>query len=125
MDYVNEARSIRKDQPQHSSYNPPPIPYVGHIELIRRRDGGYLLAAIGYDEQTGQFNDGSLAAEVLGPEEVRATEPDHLASALQRAHRNLKRLRLEAALRLVSVLSEEMELSEQELLEMLGQVHRE
>jgi hypothetical protein len=125
MDYENEAQSIRRDQPRHSSYNPPPIPYVGHIDLIRRKDGGYLLAAIGYDDQTGQLDDGSLAAEVLGPEEVNTTDPDRLAGALRRAHRNLRRLRLEAALRLISTLSKEMDLSEQELLEMLRQARRE
>jgi hypothetical protein len=125
MDYKDEAQSIREQQPQRNSYNPPPIPYVGHIDLIRRKDGGYLLAAIGYDEQTGQLNDGSLAAEVIGPEDARSTDPDHLAKALQRTHRNLKRLRLEAALRLISVLAKELKLPEQELLEMLEQAQRE
>jgi hypothetical protein len=110
MDHRKEAAAIRASRPQTLLLNPPPLPYQGHINLIRRHDGGYLIAAVGYDDQAGVFDDGGLAAEVIGAQDVEAEEPrDLLAEALLRAQQRLERLRFEASLRLVAELGSDQE----------------
>ncbi len=110
MDHRKEAAAIRARRPQTLLLNPPPLPYQGHINLIRRHDGGYLIAAVGYDDQAGVFDDGGLAAEVIGAQDVEAEQPcDLLAEALLRAQRRLERLRIEASLRLVAELGSDQE----------------
>lgn len=110
MDHRREAAAIRARRPQTLLLNPPPLPYQGHLSLIRRHDGGYLIAAVGYDDQAGVFDDGGLAAEVIGAQDVEAEEPrDLLAEALLRAQQRLERLRLEASLRLVAELGSNQE----------------
>lgn len=98
MDYQKEAEEIRTNLPEQVSFTPPPLPLVGSINLLKRHDGGYVIAATGHDDQAGQFNDGTIAAEILDGETV--SQPDELADALARAHESLLRLRLEAAMRL-------------------------
>jgi len=100
MDYRKEAEEIRTNLPEQISFTPPPLPLVGSINLLKRHDGGYVIAATGHDDQAGQFNDGSIAAEILDGETVAKEGPDELADALARAHESLLRLRLEAAMRL-------------------------
>lgn len=118
MDHRREAAAIRARRPQTLLLNPPPLPYQGHLSLIRRHDGGYLIAAVGYDDQAGVFDDGGLAAEVIGAQDVEAEEPrDLLAEALLRAQQHLERLRLEASLRLVAELGSDQD--EGQLLEAL------
>jgi len=103
MNLRKEAQEIRENRPEQISFNPPPLPYMGYINLLRRHDGGYLVAAIGHDDQAGQFNDGTMAAEIIDGDEVDQTRPrDHLAHALEKAHSQLMRLRVEAAVRLVA-----------------------
>jgi hypothetical protein len=109
MDHQEEARAIREQTPKQTSFNPPPLPYVGCINLLRRHDGGYVVAALGPDDQAGQFEDGTLAVEILDGEAVNETEPeDRLAAALRRAEGRLRRLRVEAALRLVATIGPEL-----------------
>jgi hypothetical protein len=103
MDFEKEARAVREKMPKQTSFNPPPLPYVGCINLLRRHDGGYVVAALGADDQAGQLEDGTLAVEILDGDAVRQSEPeDRLAGALRRANERLRRLRVEAALRLVA-----------------------
>lgn len=109
MDYHSEAEQIREELPDQLSFNPPPVPLVGHISALRRHDGGYLVAAIAQDDQAGRLADGTLAAELLGATDVQKIHPkDHLAAALGRAHENLMRLRLEAAFRLIAVIGRQL-----------------
>jgi len=124
MDYRKEAAAIRGKRPAQLVLNAPPMPYVGQINLLRRHDGGYLIAAVGYDDQAGLFDDGGLAAEVLDAGALEAVEPrDRLARALERAHHSLERLRIEASLRLVAELGQDQ--SEAELVELLrGAIRR-
>ncbi len=105
MDYGKEAEAIRTERPGEVSFCPAPLPYVGEIKLRRRRDGGYLIAALACDGQAGQFLDGTLAAEVISAADVQREDgEDPLAGALERAHETLNELRLEEALKLVAVL---------------------
>jgi len=107
MDYQKEAATIREDRPQQVTICPPPRPLVGEVRVLRRQNGGYLVTANADDGQAGQFMDGSLAVEVIAPEEVDRTAPeDLLASALRAAHDNLNRLRLEDMFKLIPVLGE-------------------
>jgi hypothetical protein len=109
MDYRSEAEQIREDLPDHLSFTPPPVPLVGHISALRRYDGGYLVAAIAQDDQAGRLADGTLTAELLKPTDVQQVHPeDHLAAALERAHENLMRLRLEAALKLIAFIGKQL-----------------
>ena len=120
MDHTKEAAAIRAQRPQTLLLNPPPLPYQGHINLIRRHDGGYLIAAVGYDDQAGVFDDGGLAAEVISAQDVEVEEPcDLLAESLQRAQQSLARLRIEASLRLVAELGSEQD--EEQLVDRLRQ----
>ena len=120
MDFEKEARALRAKLPGQASFNPPPMPYVGHINLIRRRDGGYMVAAIGADGQAGQLEDGTLAVSILDGSAVRQTGPeDPLAATLRLAHRQLMQLRVEAALRLAAKLGRELYDDHEELHGML------
>ena len=109
MDYRNEAEQIREELPQQLSFNPPPVPLVGHISALRRHDGGYLVAAIAQDDQAGRLADGTLAVELLKPTDVQQVDPeDQLAAALERAHENLMRLRLEAAFKQIAFIGKQL-----------------
>lgn len=121
LDYSKEAEAIRARRPREASYCPAPLPYVGEIKLRRRRDGGYLIAALACDGQAGQFLDGTLAVEVISAGQVDNTDgEDHLALALRRAHQTLNELRLEEAFKLVAVLQGDR--SDEDLAGMLGEV---
>jgi hypothetical protein len=121
MDHHEEAQRIRAEKPRSATINPAPQPYVGHISVHRRNDGGYLVSATGYDEQAGMLADGTIAAEVVKPAEVDSPgTDDQLALALERAYDNLLDLRLEAALRLVATIGEKQsDLDEDTLVSML------
>ena len=101
--------------------NPGPQPYAGYISLRRRHDGGYLVSAVGYDDQAGMLADGTIAAEVVTPAELeRPGDEDQLALALERAYNNLMQLRLEAALKLIATIGEQQSgLDEDTLVSML------
>lgn len=120
MEHEQEAAEIRARRPDRRTYDVLPSPYVGYISLKRRGNGGYVVSAMGYDDQAGQLEDGSLAVELLDPRQVEQTAPDHLARALERAEQALRRLRFEAAPRMMAALARELsDVGEPEALELV------
>lgn len=118
LDCDAAAETIRSEKPQELSLLPAPQPFVGEIRVLKRHNGGYLVAVLDYDDQAALLPDGSMAAQVVPPAAVASAEPeDALALALERAQEQLNELRLRSAFEIIARLREDRD--EETLVDML------
>ena len=107
MDSRQQAEQIHRQRPARTQLCPQPQPYVGQVQVLRRRGGGYMVTPLGADGQAGQFMDGTMDVQTISPATLAGEGGvDALAEALRRAHLSLNELRVEEACKLVAVLRE-------------------